>query len=226
MHFRRIALTTLVTAGLATGLVACSSTAKHTAGTDTSTTVAGTTVAAVTTAPAVTTPTPPPTAPPATAPPVVTLPSHSLYDEVAPPTGPGGHTDPFVSSGVLGDGVYWVQYNGGEKFTPDITVMQAFFGAECESAATAAGDECLNDVYVPNSPSRDIADLPFDDNVYLTVSDSMTQKSYWITPDELVTIRASSPSDGAPDDFSFSSFAFLMTVKDGEITKFEQIWTP
>ncbi len=154
------------------------------------------------------------------------MPSHSLYDEVAPPTAPGGHTDPFASSGVLADGVYWVMYNGGEKFTPDITVMQAFFGAECESAASAAGEECLNDIFVLSDPSRDIADLPFHENVYLTVSDSSTQRSYWITPDELVTIRASSPSDGAPDDFSFSSFAFLMTVKDGEIWKFEQIWTP
>lgn len=222
MHFRRIALTTLV----ATGLVACSSTAKHSAGTDTPTTSAAVTTAAPGTTAAPATTAAPPTAPPATAPPVETLPAHSLYDEVGLPDVPGGHTDPFVSSGVLADGAYWVMYNGGETLTPDITVLQAYFGAECESAAAAAGDECLDDVYVPDSPSRDIADLPFHDNVFLTVSDQSTQLSYWITPDELRTIRASSPSAGAPAGFSFTPFAFLMTVKDGEIWKFEQIWTP
>jgi hypothetical protein len=225
MHFRRIALTTLVTVGLAAGLVACSSTAKHSAGTATPVTSAAvTTAAAVTTTPATTAA--PPTAPPATTPPAETLPAHSLYDEVGLPDVPSGHTDPFVSSGVLADGAYWVMYNGGETLTPDITVLQAYFGAECESAAAAAGEECLDDVFVPDSPSRDIADLPFHDNVFLTVSDQSTQLSYWITPDELRTIRASSPSAGAPAGFGFTPFAFLMTVKDGEIWKFEQIWTP
>ena len=224
MHFRRIALATVITTGLTAGLVGCSSTAQRNAAGDTSTTNAVATSTVATTAPAATT-APPATAPPATAPPVTT-PSLSLYDEVAPPTAPGGHTDPFASSGVLADGVYWVQYNGGEKFTPDITVMQAFFGDECESAASAAGEECLNGIFVLSDPSRDIADLPFADDVYLTVADGSTQLSYWITPDELVTIRGSSPSDGAPDDFSFTPFAFLMTVEDGTITKFEQLWTP
>ena len=54
----------------------------------------------------------------------------------------------------------------------------------------------------------------------------VTQKSYQITPDELVRIRASSPSSGAPDNFSFTPFAFLATVSGGKVTKFEQVWTP
>lgn len=29
-----------------------------------------------------------------------------------------------------------------------------------------------------------------------------------------------------PDDFSFASFPFLMTVQGGQITKFEQVWVP
>ena len=95
-----------------------------------------------------------------------------FYEQVPPPVAPTGHTDPFVSSGVLGDGYYWVQYNGGETMTPDITVMQAFFGAECGTEAAADGDECLNDIYVRGDPSRDIDDLPFADDVCLTVADS------------------------------------------------------
>jgi len=221
MNNRRLALAALVVA--ASGLAACSSDTKSIGG-PTSVGDATTTTAAT----GDTTPTAPPATPAATTPPVTesTLPNKSLWEEVDPPQFPDGHSDPFVSSGVLADGTYWVNYNGGEKFTPSITVVEAYFGTECETQAAAAGDECLNGVYIPESPSRDIEDLPFHENVYLTVSDVTTQKSYWITPDELMTIRASSPSDGAPDDFSFTPFAFLMTVKDGVIEYFQQIWTP
>ncbi|MBI4884239.1 MAG: hypothetical protein HY826_09320, partial [Actinobacteria bacterium] len=147
-------------------------------------------------------------------------------DQVDRPAVPGGHTDPFVSSGVLADGAYWVGYNGGEKLTPDVTVYQAFFGAECISKAAEVGDECLNDIFILDPPTRDINDLPFATDVHLTVSDSNTQLSYWISPDELVQIRASSPSAGAPAGYGFVPFAFLMTVQGGEIVKFEQVWTP
>ncbi|MDO8390541.1 MAG: hypothetical protein Q7V57_08640 [Actinomycetota bacterium] len=223
MNNPRLALAVLAVA--ASGLAACSSDSKSIGPTsvvvvDATTTTVATGDTSPVTAPPVT---PAPTSPPVTE---STLPNKSLWEEVAPPDFPSGHTDPFVSSGVLADGTYWVVYNGGEKLTPDITVVQAYTGDECESQAVAAGDECLNGVYIPSSPSRDINDLPFHDNVYLTVSDVATQKSYWITPDELMTIRASSPSAGAPEGFGFVPFAFLMTVKDGVIEYFQQIWTP
>ncbi|MGB8861453.1 MAG: hypothetical protein WCC60_19505 [Ilumatobacteraceae bacterium] len=171
---------------------------------------------------------PPATAPPATAPPATQPPAPglSLYDEVNRPRTPSTHTDPFASSGTLGNGTYWVIYSGGETMTPTIDVVQAFFGAECEAQAVAHGEECLNDIYVLNDPSREIDSLPFAGGVYLTVSSSNTQRSYWITPDELRSVRASSASDPAPADFSFSSFPFLMTVQGGQITKFEQVWVP
>lgn len=225
MKFQRIAITSLVLA--AAGLTACSSTSKNSAAGSTTSAVA-TTVAA--TNPPETSPPdtqPPATNPPETAPPDTQAPAgHNLYDQVDPPNVPGGHTDAFASSGVLANGVYWVQYNGGETFTPDITVVQAFFGQECIDQAAAAGDECLNDIFILDPPSRDIADLPFADNVHLTVAAFDTQLSYWITPDELRTIRASSPTvDNAPDGV-FSSFPFLMTVENGQITRFEQVWTP
>jgi len=227
MKFQRIAITSLVL--VAVGLTACSSTSKSNAGSTTS--VTGSTTPDVVSSTEATAP--PATQPPATNPPDTSAPdtnpaptSHELYDQVDGPNVPGDHTDPFVSSGVLGDGAYWVQYNGGETFTPDITVYQAFFGQECIDMATSAGEECLNDIFVPNSPSRDIADLPFSADVSLTIAAFDTQLSYWITPDELRTIRSGSPSvDDAPDGV-FSSFAFLMTVQGGQITKFEQVWTP
>ena len=92
--------------------------------------------------------------------------------------------------------------------------------------AAAAGDECLNDIFVLGDPSREIDDLPFADGVFLTVADANTQKSYWITPDELRSVRASSPSDPAPDGYGFASFPWKMTVQGGMIVKFEQVWVP
>ena len=233
MKFQRIATNKVALVSLvlvAASLAACSSTSNKNAAGSTTSVGGGTTVPDDTTAPAPTAPpatAPPATAPPATPPPTIPPPpARSLYDQVDSPNVPGGHTDAFASSGVLGNGVYWVRYNGGETFTPDITVLQAFFGQECIDQATAAGDECLNGIFVLDPPSRDIADLPFSADVHLTVADFETRLSYWITPDELRTIRSGSPSvDNAPGGV-FSSFPFLMTVENGQITKFEQVWTP
>ena len=226
MHTRQFAHRMFAVAGLAVTLVACSS-SKSSDGEATSTTAgAATSAPAPTSTPEstpATTPVTPATPAPTTPP---TTPSYNLYDEVPAPAVPGDHTDPFASSGVLADGVYWVNYSGGETMTPSIFVVQAFFGTECESQASAEGGECLNGIYVMEEPSREIDDLPFAANVLLTVADETTQVSHWITPEELRTIRASSPSDGAPDGYGFSSFPFLMTVRSGQIIKFEQVWVP
>lgn len=215
IDIRRITLATLVITVV--GLTACSSETKRPidiGGTTSVGDTASTLLADATTAPGNTTA-------PATA-----APGLSLYDEVSPPGVPIGHTDPVAPSGILANGVYWVEYLGGETITPSIDVHQAFFGAECVSQAAAAGDECLNDIYVPNDPSREIGNLPFTNDVHLTVADSSTQKSYWITPDELRSVRAASPSDPAPAGFSFAPFPWRMTVQGGQIVKFEQLWVP
>ncbi len=246
MNIRRITIATALIAAI--GLSACSSETKNSieGGSTTTDPAATTTVdpAATTsvpvatsapvtvppaTAPPATTPpvtAPPATSPPATAPPATPAPGLSQYDEVVAPRTPTTHTDPFNSSGPLANGVYWVIYQGGETMTPAIQVVQAFFGPECETKAAAVGEECLNDIFVLGMPSRDIEDLAFTNDVYLTVASSSTQRQYWITPDELRSVRASSASDPAPADFSFSSFPFLMTVQGGQITKFEQVWVP
>lgn len=228
MTFRRISLAGLAVAALA--LAACSSDRKD-SGDSTSTSAESTTsVAETTTTVAETTTTPAPTtAPPTTAPPTVpptSPPAFTLYEVVGTPEVPSGHTDPFAASGVLADGVYWTTYDGGEEMTPSFTVYQAFFGDECISKAAELGDECNNDYLVPGSPSRSIDDLPFADDVVLTVSDVSTQQSHWITPAELVQIRAGSPSAGAPAGFSFTPFPFIMRVAGGEIVAFEQLWVP
>ena len=151
--------------------------------------------------------------------------SPALYKPVSPPTLPKDHTTEVPADGDLPNGVYWAQYSGGGKFTPTVALREAFFGDACVTEATKDGATCEDDIYIPDTPDREI-DLTLASNVKLTVSDATTQKSYQITPDELVRIRASSPSAGAPDNFSFTPFAFLATVSGAKVTKFEQVWTP
>ena len=149
----------------------------------------------------------------------------ALYKPVSPPTLPKDHTTEVPADGDLPNGVYWAQYSGGGKFTPTVALREAFFGDACVTEATKDGATCEDDIYIPDTPDREI-DLTLATNVKLTVSDATTQKSYQITPDELVRIRASSPSAGAPDNFSFTPFALLATVSGAKVTKFEQVWTP
>jgi hypothetical protein len=244
MNIRRTTLATLALA--AASLTACSSESTRSAdstahvgettsvatsevpGTTSPVTVAPAATEPVTTAPATTLPTAtvPATVPPATAPPATAPLGFGLYDQMRAPGVPSGHTDPPAPSGALGDGEYWVAYVGGETMTPTIQVYQAFFGSECETQAVAAGEECLNDIYIPANPFREINDLPFAADVYLTVADSSTQLSYWITPDELRIARSSSPSAPAPAGYGFVPFPWKMKVQAGKIVKFEQIWVP
>jgi hypothetical protein len=228
-------------AALAAGCSSSASTATTTSAVTTSTvattTAPSTSAVTTTAAPATTaTPTTPaPTAPPTTAPPTTAVPTtgaptttpagSTQYTKVASPKVPTTHTDPFAVSGTLKDGGYWVEMNGGDAAGPTVTVYQAFFGAECQSKATEAGDECLNDIYIV-ADTRDVAGLKYAPGAVVTVSDPNTQQSFQITPAELVQVRTSDPSAGAPNGYAYAPFGFLMTVKGGAITRFEQVWTP
>ena len=230
--------------------VSVNSAATATSGT-TVTTAAGTTLAGTTAAPvtvivtvvvtsattvavtdAPTLPPAPTQAPPAQTKPKTTTPKTAapttipaLYAEVSPPVPPKNNTSDVPDNGSsLPDGVYWVDYTGGEQDTPAMRVQQAFFGDACVAKAAETAQTCDNGLFVPSSPDREMK-LPFASSVKLTVSDERTKKSYRITPDELVRIRASSPSSGAPDGYGFTNFRFLMTFAGGKITKFEQLWT-
>ena len=159
-------------------------------------------------------------------------PSYSLYQDVSAPTVPTTHTDLFNSSGTLADGVYWVTMSGGDDTWPSITVMQAFFGSECATAAATHGDECLNDIYVASTPNRVITDLPYatgTTKVFVSVADVNTQKSMWVTTAELAALVASGATgttSNSPSGYQYQPYAFLMTVADHEIARFEQVWTP
>lgn len=215
--------TSAVVTLLALSLVGCSSSD----GTTPATTALTTTVAPVATDGSTTT-VEVTTSPTATIEPT-TVPErpYALWDEVAPPVLPTGHTTPFIDNGTLLDGAYWVEFNAGTVLAPDVTVEQAFFGDECETVAVQMGDECLNDVFVLSPPNRIVDDLPFAPDAVISVSNPNTQASFGITPEELVQLSIGAPaSAGAPSDYLFVPFGWLMTVVDGVITRFEQVWTP
>jgi hypothetical protein len=220
MALRTSSMVVVVAASLT--LVACSSNGEETTTVDTT---PSTTVAPITTEASTTTveSTVAPTSGVTTVPPER---PYSLWEEVAPPVLPVGHTTPFVESGELLDGAYWVDLNASTAQAPDVTVSQAFFGAECEEVAVQMGDECLNDVYVLSAPNRIIDDLLFAPDAIISVSNPNTQASFGITPEELLTLPTGSPSAGAPADYLYVPFGWLMTVVDGFITRFEQVWTP
>ena len=151
MALRTSSMVVVVAASLT--LVACSSNGEETTTVDTT---PSTTVAPITTEASTTTveSTVAPTSGVTTVPPER---PYSLWEEVAPPVLPVGHTTPFVESGELLDGAYWVDLNASTAQAPDVTVSQAFFGAECEEVAVQMGDECLNDVYVLSPPTMGLA---------------------------------------------------------------------
>jgi hypothetical protein len=206
--------TTTVPSTSPTTTAAASSTSPSTSP---ATTAEPTTTAAATTTAAPTTTVAPTTTAPA---------GPKLYSVVPGPKVPTTHTDPFPASGALKDGVYWTELVGGDSKGPSVTIVQAFFGAECQSKATEMGDECLNDIYILSTPSRDEAGLTFTPGATITVADPNTMQSLRITSDELVFLRTSGPTGGAPKNYTYAPFAYLMTVKSGAITRFEQVWTP
>ena len=197
------------TAAATTSTIAATTTAAST--TDVTTTIP----AATTTAAATTTST--------------TEPSDSggdLYDEVSSPDVPDGHTDAPPASGELPDGAYWTVYSPGTAEPPTVVVLQAFFGQECIDIAAFMGEECLNDIFVLSDPSLEIDDLPFADDADISITDVNTGQSYAIDEAELAIVSTSTPGEGAPEGFFYVDFSFLMTVEDGEIVGFEQVWTP
>lgn len=162
-----------------------------------------------------------PTQPPTTARPT------SSYRLVDPPMLDGAQTDTFTTTGPLADGRYWAQYHGGDGTSVYVTLSVAYFGPACVTKAAEFGDECLNDIFVAPTPTRDLTDLPFGDNAYVTLADAYRPgNSLLIDPAELVLASTGSPSAGAPDSFEYVNFPFIATIVNNQLIGFEQLWTP
>lgn len=157
--------------------------------------------------------------------PAETTPGLDIWDEIGPPNAPTDHTDE-VPPDALVDGFYWANLVGGTAEAPYITVMQAFFGDECPTAAAADGEECYGDVYVRATPTLDVDDIPFAADALITVVDPNVMQNYRIDAAELDLLRTQGASDAAPTGFLFVPFPWLVSVQGGEIVAFQQLWVP
>ncbi|MEN9822483.1 MAG: hypothetical protein RLZ04_909 [Actinomycetota bacterium] len=157
--------------------------------------------------------------------PVETVAGIEIWDEIGPPNSPTEHTDE-VPDGSLVDGFYWANLVGGSAAAPYVTVMQAFFGAECPTAAAEDGEECYGDVYVRANPTLDVDDVLFAADALITVVDPNVMQNYRIDATELDVLRTEGVSGSAPEGFLFVPFPWLMTVQGGEIVAFQQLWVP
>jgi hypothetical protein len=128
---------------------------------------------------------------------------------------------------AIDEGTYWATVTGegtddsGARYVT-FRLVQAFFGAAC--TAQFGDDSCDNDLGTLESPS---GTMPmFLGAGRTTVSDPSTQQSYEISGDTLFDLVAGSTVAGAPADFLYLPFAFLLHVQGGQIVSAEQVWTP
>lgn len=127
------------------------------------------------------------------------------------------------------DGSYWGTVVGqgigdvGEQYLM-FRLTQAFFGDAC--TAEFGDDSCDNDIGTLETPS---GTMPLHVGaVRTTVSDPSTQQSYQVGSDVLFALVANptAPPAGAPADYLYAPFAYLVQVSGGQIVSAEQVWTP
>ena len=149
-----------------------------------------------------------------------TLGSVDLFDPSPVPAVPDRTSDP-AGAPDKDDGQYWAidaEYDGG---IIRFTVVQALFGATCETELTPA--QCQGGVGVlPGEPT--VLNAEPDTMSSVTVVGSNRQ-NYAVTGPELQHLVAGSdPASVAPDTYTYVPYPFLVTVRDGIVTTVHQIW--
>jgi hypothetical protein len=154
----------------------------------------------------------------------------SEYQPVASPTLPAA-TQPVTAGNVHPDGIYYASISeGGDPPPADgsvvFEVVQLFTGQECvDHFGDDDEDACVNDYGVETDPTSYV-EVPLD-GLFISVVDAATQQSYRISGDELGELLVGGdPSPGAPADYVYSGFGYLLTYQGGEVTRVEQWWTP
>ncbi|MEO6125560.1 MAG: hypothetical protein ABIR32_17820 [Ilumatobacteraceae bacterium] len=205
----------------------------------TSTIALSTTVAATTaptdTAVAPTGATTPPTEPASTV--VATTESESTtpsttsreYALVASPVVPS-QTAPIDAGNSHPDGVYYASVSEGGDPPPAagnvvFELVQLFTGQACIDHFGEDEDACVGDYGVETEPTSSVeVDL---DGVFISVADASTKLNHQISGTELnALLLGNDPSEGAPADYLYSGFGYLVTYQGGAITRLEQWWTP
>lgn len=209
----------------------------------TSTTTTTVRPSATTTVRTTTTPPPRPTTTPAssttTSPAVTSSPTSAPARAYAPVPGP---TLPEVTTAIdpgwlqadgrtlgrVADGAYWAEVTGtgtGPRQFVELRLIQAFFDDACTARFGTGDDACNNDYGILEQPSGLFP--AFVDTPYVTVVDEATKESYAVGGAELYSLAAGrAPGSGAPRDFLYVPFPFLVTVEGGAVVRLEQVWVP
>lgn len=153
------------------------------------------------------------------------------YVPVESPTPPSASERVTESGGTIPDGMYYASVS--EEVDPEVPVgsvvfeiVQVFTGPACiEHFGEEDEDACVNDFGVETDPTLSVL-VPLDGQ-FISVVDAATQQSYRISGNELHDVLLGAiPSAGAPADYLYSGFGYLVTFEAGKITRLEQWWTP
>lgn len=199
----------------------------------TTTSAAATTTAAETTVPETDPTTPesePATSAPTTEAPTTTAASSGEYEQVPSPSVPA-ETAPVDASDNHPDGVYYASVSEGGDPPPAagnvvFELVQLFTGQACiDHFGDEDEDACVGDYGVETDPTSAVEiDL---DSVFISVVDAASKQSYRISGSELnELLLGGDPAAGAPADYLYSGFGYLVTYQGGAITRVEQWWTP
>ena len=127
----------------------------------------------------------------------------------------------------LNDGTYWAEIARIQKTGQVIfQLYKARFGATCTAWAKENGIEegCLDDYSVENSYERFVVGLAENARISVAQQD-MPGKSYRITQEDL-GLAMQGRVKGAPQDYEWVPFPFLVHIANKEVVSAEQFWVP
>jgi hypothetical protein len=146
---------------------------------------------------------------------------------VSPVVNEETHDLPDSDSEPLQDGNYWAEIARVQK-SGDIIfqLYKARFGATCIAWAKENGleESCMNDYSVENAFENFF--VGFSENARVSVAQQdMPGKSYRITQADLLAAMEGQV-EGAPEDYDWVPFPFLVHVANKEVVSAEQFWVP
>jgi len=143
------------------------------------------------------------------------------YDRVGVPAVPD-RTRP-VSDGSPADGDYWATSitSTDDGLALVAQVGQALFDPTC--TAELGADACAEGYAVVDTPAAELTIEPTDLVAVSVVASD--RRNFAIDGAELLAlVSGSAPNAGAPDDYTYASYPFLVTVRNGAVVEARQIW--
>jgi len=147
------------------------------------------------------------------------------YDRAPVPAVPD-HTEAIDPATIAGDGSLTANIADGDYWAEAIAVGSGRPFIMFDVSQARFGDEFGVDGYEVIAEPHGTLQVLWDDLQSVTVV-SATKQNYAVPGAELASlIGGNSPSAGAPADFAYSTFPFLITVRQGRIVDAHQIWVP